>query len=235
MYRASRIPRRPSRSRYLPPEARDYWRFRPLLQDLSGRMFRMVSPEDLRAAEEALGNVDPADDPATAVLMDSCIYDWPDREGRSVVARYAETVPGKRLPDLEREVLDAMLRPRYAHFRVEEVLPGIGARVWSALDQKEFTLVEPLLDGVPGGKGQWWLSRLIFPAGRCMTTGAPTLLGRSTSEGPDEELARLGSALQRECSAREIAVIFAAWAIWAHTRHGGSEDDAWSPADGPAK
>ncbi len=152
-----------------------------------------------------------------------------DGEGRSAVSRYAESVAGTRLPEAERTVLDALLGARYAHFRIEEMLPGVGARILSVFDEEEFTLVEPLLDHMPDGVGLWWVGRLMFPAGRCMTTGAPTLFGRSGVGGTDEEMAHLRRARPKLRSDRETALALAKWAIQVLAERSKPEDEVTIP------
>jgi hypothetical protein len=167
----------------VPPEIKDYWRFRRGLQELSGRILSTMTPEVFKEAGVALGVFEDGrylfpNELALGVLYDSCLYDWPDSEGGSVVARYAERVAGTRLPDPDAILLEAMLHARYAIFRLEEMLPGVGARVVSEVDDKELRLVEPTLTHMPEPVGQWWVSRLFYPAGRCMTMGTAILLGK---------------------------------------------------------
>lgn len=194
----------------------------------------MIPPEVYEEAGAALGVYADGqyafpDEIAMGVLADSCLHDWPDREGRSIVARYAESVAGNLLPEPERVVLDALLRSRYAHFRVEETLPGVGARVRSAIDDREFTLLEPLLDRMPDGDGLWWLGRLMFPAGRCMTTGTPVLVGRSGIADPEEQLARLRRVRPKWRSDRDMAISLASWAVCVLAERGKPEDELRIP------
>jgi hypothetical protein len=106
---------------------------------------------------------------------------------------------------------------------------GWGARILSALDEREFTLVEPLLDHMPDGVGLWWVGRLMFLAGRCMTTGASTLFGKSGVGDPDEELARLRRARPKLRSDRETALALAKWAIQVLAERSKPEDEVTIP------
>ncbi len=232
--RSSPPPRRPSPSSRLTAEARDYWRFRRALQDLNSRMLKTVPPEVFREVGTLLrvfvdGCFVFPDEGGLSVLMDCCLHDWIDGEGRNLVARYAERVAGTRLPDAEQTVLDAMHGARYAHFRLEEMVPGVGARILSALDEREFTLVEPLLDHLPDGSGLWWVGRLMFPGGRCMTTGSPTLCGRSGIADPDEQLARVRRARPAWRSDGEMAIALARWALRVIADRSTPEDEVTIP------
>lgn len=61
-----------------------------------------------------------------SVLMDYCLYDY-RWDGQNVIERYASETPMRADPD-KSSVLDAMLKPRYSLFVVDDVIRGFGVQ-----------------------------------------------------------------------------------------------------------
>jgi hypothetical protein len=106
-----------------------------------------------------------------SVLMDYCVYDY-RRDGQNVIERYtSETaIPGD--PD-KSSVLDAMLKPRYSLFVVDEVVKGLGVQTRDLFRTDSGFIVDAALSET-AVNGFVLASRIISPDnGRLsMTTGA---------------------------------------------------------------
>lgn len=161
---------------------------------------------------------------AMDVLLDCSIHDWIDREGRNLVRDLADIAAENGLPEEDRTVLDAMLRPRMSLFRFEEHWPGAGARLWDAIGDEGVVLLDSGFGRGPDPAGAWLVARIVEPRSWSMTTGAPVVLGGYRGWDLDEMLRTLRAARRRCRSEHEMAMALSVLALKAITERSRPED-----------
>jgi hypothetical protein len=172
---------------------------------------------------------------AMDVLLDCCLHDWIDREGRNLVRDLADIAAENGLPEEDRTVLDAMLRPRMSLFRIEEHWPGAGARLWDAIGDGQITLLDSGLGRGPDPAGAWLVARIIEPRSWSMTTGAPVVLGNYRGYDQGEMLRTLRAARRRCRSEHEMAMTLSALALKTITERSGPRDALTLPLYEPER
>ena len=106
-----------------------------------------------------------------SVLMDYCLYDY-RWDGHNVIERYVSQTPIEAGSD-KRILLEAMLKPRYSLFVVDDVVRGLGVQTRDLLRGDSGFIVDVALSET-AVKGFLLACRIISPGdGRfSMTTGA---------------------------------------------------------------
>lgn len=153
-----------------------YKRLRAAGRRLNNGLIRTVPRRAMDAVARALGILhqgvlvfDSEDVPA--VLMDCCLHDWIDG-GRNLIQRYAEEHAPPEGSD-ERDVLEGMLRARYAILKIGEAVPEAGVRAVDVLRCEELFVMDVGLSNSLGeGSG---IATRVIPFGEWWMTGGAAL------------------------------------------------------------
>jgi len=172
------------------------------------------------------------------VVVDCCINDWQDQDGRSVVRIFSEGETAGGLAPEERVVLDALLDARYSLLRVDETWHGAGVRAHDAFARAEVAILDEDLADCEAG--EWFVARLVSPRGTwCMTTGAATVLGHVAGDKTPRELAATLEGIEGRgapASIRAIALAAFGLRLQAERMHAriAAEIEGWADAPPPA-
>ena len=162
-----------------------YKEIRRIICDLqNGALLNYISKKTLDVCGKKLGVLQNKtfvldDMDQMGVVMDYCIYDyWED--GFNTVAPYR--ADSQLDPDSEEyKVVNAMSESFYTLVQVEDVLPGVGARVNDVMGNRQFLLVDLGL-GRTAAKGMVIATRLLPFEDFVTTSGAVLPVDRETLE-----------------------------------------------------
>ncbi|MHC4253561.1 MAG: YecA family protein [Planctomycetota bacterium] len=154
-----------------------YRRLRAAERKLNDRLTATVPRRAMDETAEALGILRDGvlvfeSDTAMNVLMDCCLYEWVE-DGRDLVRKFADGDPTLR-DALEREVLEARLRSRYAVIYIEECVPGRGARAVDFFSDEDIFVIDTGLSRSVDIE-EAALATRIMPIGEFWMTGGAAL------------------------------------------------------------
>ena len=158
-----------------PHDVERYHRLRTLSRELNDRMVTTIPRQAYTDIGEALGIMrngvlvfDSED--MTAVMADSCLYEW-FQDGRNLVERYADQCPPE--PGTDKGLLfDAYLRAEFGIIKLESAVPDAGVYCTELLSQQKLFLMDRALSRNPSGI---MLATRLIPMGDYWMTGGAVL------------------------------------------------------------
>jgi hypothetical protein len=155
-----------------------YKRLRALGRDLNQRIVETIPREMIPRVADALGILKNGvlsfeSEETPAVLMDSCLYDWPV-EGKSLVERFVgmHTFPSGSDED---ELLQASLRAEYRLLAPEAVREGVGVYFLDAFSGDPFFVMDKGLSQSRSIDPKVLFASRIVPLGDYWMTGGAGL------------------------------------------------------------
>lgn len=162
---------------YIPVQS-DINRYKELSQlrkIVNNKLTKMIPKPAIKQVATALGfmrgnQLSFDSEEQTNILMDYCIHDWVDGNGKNVVQKYAERSTAT-VGSEEHQLVQAFLEAQYRVLLLKDVVPGAGAYCKDVLSEEELFLMDIGLSNSLGVLGSMLAARTVSAGGYSVTTG----------------------------------------------------------------